>query len=107
MRFATDPKYLSEIIIGAGTYVPEEGLIRGFVDEIAAPDMVMDRALAVAKTYAALSPAAFARSKAQIRAIVMERVGQAARDDKSIADIWTNPSTLQHMRDYVAATLKK
>jgi enoyl-CoA hydratase len=107
MRYTTEPKYLTEAIVGAGTYLPEEGLLRGFVDEIVAPEMVMDRALAVAKAYAALSPAAFAQSKAQIRAIVRERVAQAARDDKSIADIWANPSTLQYMRDYVAATLKK
>ena len=107
IRFATEPRYLSEALMGSATYTAEEGLVRGFVDEIVAPAKLMERALAVANAYAALSPPAFAQSKAQIRAIVSERVARAAADDKAIADIWANDTTLQHMRDYVAATLKK
>jgi enoyl-CoA hydratase len=93
--------------MGAATYTAEEGLARGFVDEVAAPEALMERAMAIARAYAALSPPAFAQSKAQIRAIVMERVARSADDDKAIADIWANEATLQYMRDYVAATLKK
>jgi enoyl-CoA hydratase len=107
MRFATEPRYLSEALMGAATYTAEEGLARGFVDEVAAPEALMECAMATARAYAALSPPAFAQSKAQIRAIVMERVARSADDDKAIADIWANESTLQYMRDYVAATLKK
>jgi enoyl-CoA hydratase len=93
--------------MGAATYTAEEGLARGFVDEIVAPEKLMERAMATARAYAALSPPAFAQSKAQIRAIVRERVARAADDDKAIADIWANESTLRYMRDYVAVTLKK
>jgi enoyl-CoA hydratase len=107
MRFATEPRYLSEALMGAATYTPEEGLARGFVDEIVAPANLMERAMAVARAYAALSPPAFAQSKAQIRTIVRERVAHAANEDKAIADIWANEATLQYMRDYVAVTLKK
>jgi enoyl-CoA hydratase len=107
MRFATEPRYLSEALMGAATYTAEEGLARGFVDEVAAPEALMECAMATARACAALSPPAFAQSKAQIRAIVMERVARSADDDKAIADIWANESTLQYMRDYVAATLKK
>jgi enoyl-CoA hydratase len=107
MRFATVPKYLSETILGAGTYSPEEGIARGFVDDVVEPDALMERSVAAARELAALSPPAFAQSKAQIRAAVNERMARAGATEAAITDIWAQPATLQYMRDYVARTLKK
>ena len=64
--------------------------------------------MAAARALAALSPAAFAQTKTQIRQAVTERLqatGEAT--DKSVTDIWTAPATLAFIRDYVARTLKK
>jgi len=107
MRFATVPNYLSEVILGAGTYSAEEGAVRGFVDQVVEGDALMERALAAAHELAALSPPAFAQSKAQIRAAVSERLAHGGAMETATTGIWTQPATLQYMRHYVAKTLKK
>jgi len=68
----------------------------------------MKRAMAAAQSLAALSPAAFAQTKKQIRATVAERMAQSGEaTDKAVTAIWTAPKTLHYIRDYVARTLKK
>jgi len=108
MRFATVPKYFSEVVLGAATYGAEAGLERGFIDEMVEASALLERALAAAQTLAALSPVAFAQAKAQIRQPVSERMALAgATTDKAVTEIWAKPETLQYIRDYVARTLKK
>jgi enoyl-CoA hydratase len=108
MRFATAPKFFADGILSGATFAPGEALERGLVDELAAPEALLDRAMAAAETLAALSPPAFAQSKQQIRqgvADAMERHGK--RIDAAAEQIWTAPATLDSVRDYVARTLKK
>ena len=69
------------------------------VDELAEPPELLDRAVAAAETLAALSPAAFAQTKQQIRQPVtdaMERHGR--RVDAAAEEIWTAPETLANPR---------
>ena len=64
--------------------------------------------MAVAREFAALSPAAFAQTKMQIRQPVTERLQASGKaTDKAVTEIWTAPATLAYIRDYVARTLKK
>jgi hypothetical protein len=68
----------------------------------------MRSAIAAAEQLAALSPAAFAQTKAQLRAEARERLERTgAATDKIAADIWAAEPTLRYIRDYVASTLKK
>ena len=81
---------------------------RGLVDEMVEPAQLIERAVAAAQSLAALSPAAFAQTKLQIRQPVTERLAQSrAATDKAVTEIWTAPETLAYIRDYVARTLKK
>jgi enoyl-CoA hydratase len=108
VRFAVPPRYLPEIILGAATYTTDAALQRGWVDELVEPIALMTRTMEAARSFAALSPSAFAQTKKQIRQVVMdsmERTGQAT--DKSVTEIWTAPATLDYISDYVARTLKK
>ena len=83
-------------------------LQRGWVDEVAEPGALMERAIAAAKSLAALSPPAFAQTKMQIRQEVTERMARSGEaTDKAVTEIWTAPATLSYVRDYVARTLKK
>jgi enoyl-CoA hydratase len=62
----------------------------------------------VAQELAALSPAAFAHTKAQLRQPVAEHYARSGRaTDKAAADIWCAPASLTYIRAYVARTLKK
>jgi enoyl-CoA hydratase/carnithine racemase len=53
----------------------------GVVDEVVAPDAVLDRALAVARELAALDRDTYARTKAQLRGDALERLRAASVSD--------------------------
>jgi enoyl-CoA hydratase len=109
MRFASPPRYLADGMFSGATFTPDVALTRGLIDELAeGPAALLDRAMAAAETLAALSPAAFAQTKQQIRQPVtdaMERHGR--RVAAAAEEIWTAPETLDRIRSYVARTLKK
>jgi enoyl-CoA hydratase len=108
MRHATPPYFFSETILSGETFSADVAAHRGWVNEAVEAAMVMERALAAAQSLAALSPAAFAQTKMQIRQAVAERITlSGAATDKAVAEIWTAPATIAYIRDYVAHTLKK
>jgi enoyl-CoA hydratase/carnithine racemase len=108
VRFAVPARYLPEFTLGGATYLPDEALTRGWVDELAEPSELLARAVAAAQGMAKLSPPAFAQTKAQIRQAVSERYGASgAATDKVAAEIWCAPATLNYIHAYVARTLKK
>lgn len=108
MRHATPPYFFSEAILSGATFPADVAAHRGWVHEAVEPALLMERSLAAARTLAALSPAAFAQTKMQIRQAASERYAQSgAATDKAVTDIWAAPETLARIRDYVARTLKK
>ena len=108
VRFAVPPRYFPEFTLTGATYATDAALQRGWVDEVAEPDVLLGRALAVARELAMLSPPAFAQTKSQIRQPVAERLQRSGEaTDKAVTEIWTAPPTLNYIRDYVARTLKK
>ncbi len=108
LRFAVPPRYLSEFTLGAGTYASDAALAKGWTDEVVEQAGLMARAQEIAAQYAALSPAAFAQTKAQIRQGVADRVAQnGAATERAVTAIWTAPEALNRVADYVETTLKK
>ncbi len=92
----------------AGTYDTDAALTRGWIDEIAEPDDVLNDALAVARELALLSPSAFAQTKAQLRQPARERLVQGgAATDKTVTAIWCADEAQSRIADYVSKTLKK
>ena len=108
VRFAVPPRYLPEFTLSGATYATDEALRRGWVDEVAEPDKLIDDAIAVAQQLSGLSPAAFAQTKSQVRQPVTERLKKSGEvTDKAVTEIWAAPATLSYIRDYVARTLSK
>ncbi len=108
MRFAANPQYLSDMVLTGATYPADEARTRGLVDEVVEPAELMDRALAAAKTLAALAPATFAATKEQLRQPVADRMAQhGGHVDSRAAQIWASADTITYIRDYVAKTFKK
>ena len=108
MRFAANPQYLSDMVLSGATYPADEAHRRGLVDDVVEPAELTDRALAVAKTLAALAPATFAATKEQLRQPVADRMAQhAGHVDSRAAQIWASADTITCIRDYVAKTFKK
>jgi enoyl-CoA hydratase len=108
MRHATASHFLEEVILGAGTYEPNDALARGLIHEIVPPETLMDRAVAAAQSLASISPAAYALSKRQLR---QGAAGRLTRDgaawDREVTALWTSDTSAQRVRDYVSRTLKK
>jgi len=108
LRFAVPPRFLTEFALSGATYATEAALDRGWVDELAEPTELVQDAIAIATELAELSPAAFAQTKAQLRAIVAERyAANGAATDRAVTDIWCADKTLAHIRAYVARTLTR
>jgi enoyl-CoA hydratase len=108
MRHATPPYFFSGTILSGATFPADVAAHRGWVNEAVEPAQLMERAIAAAQSLAALSPAAFAQTKMQIRQPVTQRLAQSrAATDKAVTEIWTATETLAYIRDYVARTLKK
>jgi enoyl-CoA hydratase len=108
VRFAAPPRYLPEFTLGGATYEPDAAMQRGWIDEIAEAEELLQDAVAVAQELAALSPPAFTQTKMQIRQAVSERLAASGEaTDKAVTDIWCKPHTLARVRDYVQRTLKK
>ncbi len=108
MRYAAKAQYLADMTLTGATYPSEEAHTRGLVDEIVEPAELMDRAMAEAKRLAALPPATFAATKAQLRQQVTDHMAQhGARIDARVEQIWTTEETLRNIRDFIAKTIKK
>ena len=108
MRFAAAPQYFDDIVLSGATYPPEEARARGLLHDIAAPESVVDEAIAAAEALAALSPAAFALTKVQSRQPAQDRLQRSgASIDAAVREIWLAPDTLKRMQDYVGHILKK
>ena len=108
VRSAVPPQMFPEFLFSGATYESDEALRHGWVDTLVDTDTLINEALAAAQQLAKLSPAAFAQTKKQVRQPVAERVAQSGvATDKIVTDIWAAPDTLDHIRDYVARTLKK
>src|SRR5215208_4311256 len=102
------PPDFEETMFTGATYAPEPARERGFVHELVAPELLLDRAVAAAETLAALSPAAFALTKMQSRKAVQDTLQRAGGSiDAAVREMWLDPDTLTRIRDYVARTLKK
>jgi enoyl-CoA hydratase len=108
MRFATAPQHFQDCILSGATFMPEEALRRGLVDEVVEITTLLDCAVTAAEALAALSPPAFAMTKRQIRQPVADRMARGGTSLSTEAeDIWTSSTTLARIGEYVNRTLKK
>jgi enoyl-CoA hydratase len=106
MRCALAPQYFEEAIFSGATYSPPDAVSRGLVHEIVEADHLIERALAAAKTLAALPPVAFGLTKRQAREAFLRRF-TGPQLEAAIERIWTAPETLASIRAYVERTLRK
>ena len=109
MRFASPPRYLADGMFSGATFTPDVALTRGLLDELAeGPAALLDRSIAAAENLAALSPAAFAQTKSQVRQPVADAMERHGRQVAASAEaIWSAPNTLDYIRSYVSRTFKK
>lgn len=107
MRFTVAHRHLPGVLYGAGTYADDEALQRGLADEVVAPEAVLDRAVTVARSLAALPAAAYALTKRQLRDASYRRIREdgPGYDREALAQ-WASPDTAAGIRAYIEKTFK-
>jgi enoyl-CoA hydratase len=107
VRAALPPHHAQEAILTGRTYSAAEALARGFADELAAPEDVLDRACAIAAELGAIPRRTFALTKRQLRRHTLERVQDLADLDPEVAEIWRDEPTRRTIRAYLERTIRK
>jgi enoyl-CoA hydratase len=107
-RFATPPQHFHTLICTGRTWLPDEAVARGLVDELVEPERLLDRACEVAEEMAAIPPAAFAATKLAIRRPMIEAAkSQAALTDAGVLEHWCAPETLRQVAAFADNTIKR
>ena len=107
LRLTVPAHRLQALIYRGLTCTPAEAAANGLIDETAAPEAVVDRAVEVAARLGALPPASFALTKRVIREPTRNRVLELRSVDEAVAEAWTSPRVLDAVRAYVDRTLGK
>jgi enoyl-CoA hydratase len=105
MRFVLPSQHLSRVMVGGATYDPEEAREFGLVDEVVAPEELLDRGVAAARRLGEVHPDTFSLTKSQLRAPALERMRAGQDEIQQIAEeIWTTPDALRRIRAHVDRT---
>jgi enoyl-CoA hydratase len=108
VRFTTPPPHFATLITTGRTFLPEEALLRGLVDELVEPADLAARAHTVAEELAALPPAIFTATKLAVRRPLLEAAErQADLTDAPLLEQWCSPDTLRQVREFVNKTIKR
>jgi enoyl-CoA hydratase len=109
MRLATPAHLLHDTIYSGRTFLPEEALARGLLNELVEPEVLLERAVQVANRLAAIPAETFRLTKCQLRAHGLEAVRRAESDgtEADVAATWASDEVLDAVRRYVDHTLRK
>lgn len=106
MIHAVGPQVARRLVMSAETHTPAAAQAFGLVDEVLAPDELLDRAVAVARAAAAEVPAdTFAATKTTLRRPAVEAMDRG--DDPSVLEIWRGRAADGWIADYLAAVTAK
>ena len=95
-----------EAVLRGGAFLPDEALARGFVQELAEADDLMDRATSIAGELGAIHPPTFRLAKEQNIAPVLEQIRRGQEVfDRRVRNSWKSEDTRAAIRGYVERTL--
>jgi enoyl-CoA hydratase len=107
VRFATPPQHLQALIYRGLTLNAEEALRYGLVDAVTDADRLVDEAVAVAGSLAAMPYQAFHLTKRLLRESALRRMREGGGIDAIVQDGWAGEEVQTAVRDHVARTLKR
>lgn len=108
LRFAIPQRHLAHMVFSGMTVTGSEAAAAGVIDEIIAPDALQERAREAALKLTALPKDAFKLTKRQLRddAIHLARRYEAEFGADALEQ-WCAPATIEHIRGYLAKTVRK
>jgi enoyl-CoA hydratase len=90
MRYLVGPATASLVLTGR-TFTPPEALAVGLVDEVVAPDVLLDAAVSSASSLARIPAATYALTKAQLRGETSRRIADGdAAFTTTLVDMWSS-----------------
>jgi enoyl-CoA hydratase/carnithine racemase len=99
LQFRTGSR-ASEILYSGAMYLPAEAQAIGLVDEVVAPEALLDRAREIAQELASRRPAAFASLKSLLRKTVADVMeGREAASIKEFVEIWYSEPTWTNLQN--------
>jgi enoyl-CoA hydratase len=107
VRFATPPQHVQALIYRGLTLAPDDALRYGLVDAVVDPDRLLDEAVMVAESMAAVPFEAFHLTKRLLREPAIRQMREGAVIDAVVHDAWAGETVQTAVRDYVARTLKR
>ena len=103
-----EQQHVQSLIYTGRTLQADDALRFGFVDEVAAPDALAARAEEMARQLAAVPQRNFVQTKRQLRDKAISRAKHYSNQfDDDVRDIWSDPETHAHIREYLAKTVRK
>lgn len=106
LRMAT-PTHAHRLATSGQVVSAQEALSRSLIDEIVEPDQLMPRALQVAERFASAPPDAFRITKSHLRAPFLQSARSRSKEDREALAVWCDPRTHEHIKAYLARTIKK
>jgi enoyl-CoA hydratase len=108
IRFALPPQHLQMLMYTGRTFLPDDALRLGIVDEVVDAASLSARAEEMARHFASLPARAFALAKRQLRDKAIDRARHYSNElDAEIQELWGDPSTIEGVRAYLAKTVKR
>ena len=108
IRFALPPQHLQMLMYTGRTFLPDDALRLGIVDEVVDAASLSARAEEMARQFASLPTRAFALAKRQLRDKAIDRARHYGHElDAEIQALWGDPATIEGVRAYLAKTVKK
>ena len=90
-----------------GRTVPaDEALAAGMIEDVVDAAALLDRAMETAQQLAAIPRESFRLTKQRLRAPALALMLDDASDAEALA-VWSDPVTHQHIREYLARTVRK
>jgi enoyl-CoA hydratase len=107
-RFATPPQHFQTLICTGRTWLPDDCLARGLVDELVEPDRLLDRAREVAAELGAIPSAVYSATKLAVRRPMIESAReQASRTDAAALAHWLAPETTRQIAKFAEQAIKR
>jgi enoyl-CoA hydratase len=107
VRFATPPQHAQALIYRGLTVPADEALKYGLIDAVVDGDRVVDEAVAVAESLAAVPFEAFHLTKRLLREPALRQMRAGGLLDALVQDAWAGEVVQNAVRNYVARTLKR
>lgn len=105
VRFGVPPQHVEELVYTGKTITADDALKRGMIDEVVAPADLLERAVAIASDLGSRPRDAFRLTKMQLRMPFVARARELASADREALDLWSSPTTHEHIRAYLARTV--